>query len=252
MFLSFSIDWRDIIDILIVTFILYRFLTIVRGKRVLSIIYGVLILNLVYIASNELGLYTLNWLLSYFLGSLFLVVVIIFQKDIRTALATMGANNIFLRFFSKSKNEHNSMIDSVVRSASKMAGQSIGALIVIEKNMQLGEFLTKGVMLNADVSSDLLQAIFYPKNPLHDGAAIIRKDKILAAACILPLSSKQGKESFGTRHRAAIGISEESDAVVVVVSEERGEVSVVYKANLEVVSNLRHLSEILKTYLELK
>lgn len=241
-----SLGWRDLCDIGIVTLLFYRIIMIIRGTRILSAVYGIMILLASYLISDKLGFYTLHWLLSSFLGSLFLVLVIIFQNDIRMALSDVGTNNFFSFLFGRKKTE-STIVEHIVMSALKMARQRIGALIVIEREMQLGDLLTKGVTLNADVSSDLLQAIFYPKNPLHDGAVVIRRNKILAAGCILPLSAQgQGKQEYGTRHRAALGTTEETDAMVVVVSEERGEISLVIQGTLTTISD----PELLKRELE--
>lgn len=245
-FSDLNVGWRDFFDIGIVTILFYKIIMVIRGTRILSALYGIILLVASYLISDKLGLYTLHWLLNSFLGSLFLVLVIIFQNDIRMALSEVGTNNLFNYFFGRKKTE-STIVDHVVVSAMKMARQRIGALIVIEREMQLGDLLTKGVALNADVSGDLLQAIFYPKNPLHDGAVVIRRNKILAAGCILPLSGQgQGKQEYGTRHRAALGTTEETDSLVVVVSEERGVISLAAQGILTVISD----SEILRRELE--
>lgn len=245
-----NFGWRDICDISIVTILFYRLILIVRGTRILSAMYGIMILLASYMLSDKLGFYTLHWLLSSFLGSLFLVLVILFQNDIRMALSEVGTNNVFSYFFGRKRAE-SSTVDHIAIAAFKMSRQRMGALIVIEREMQLGDLLTKGVTMNADVSGDLLQAIFYPKNPLHDGAVVIRRNKILAAGCILPLSAQgQGKQAYGTRHRAALGTTEETDAMVVVVSEERGEVSLALQGTLTTISDPETLKKELESAME--
>lgn len=217
-----QLGWRDIVDILVVAFIIYRVILLVKGTRAVSVFYGLLLLLVIYYFSGEVGLDTLHWLLANFLGSLFLVIIILFQRDIRKALAEMGAGRLFFR--SKSGLV---ILDELILSLVSMAQKRIGALVVIEKNTPLGDVLESGVELKAEFSKDLLETIFYPNTPLHDGAVIIRGNKIVAAGCILPLAvGIKSKWDYGTRHRAAMGITEETDAIAVVVSEERGKISV--------------------------
>jgi diadenylate cyclase len=218
-----QINWRDLVDIVLVGYIFYRVILLVKGTRAVSVIYGLLVLLIVYHVSGEFGFYTLNWLLANFLGSIFIVVIILFQQDIRRALAQMGAGRIFSRTVEVS----NQAVDELVLAFVEMANRRIGGLVVLEKNTPLGDVVERGVELGAKVTRDLLLTIFHPDTPLHDGAAIIKGDKILAAACILPLSAgHRHRSDLGTRHRAAMGITEETDAVAVVVSEERGTISV--------------------------
>jgi diadenylate cyclase len=214
--------WRDIVDILVVAFIIYRVIILVKGTRAVSVFYGLLLVILAFYFSGEFGLHTLHWLLANFLGSLFLVVIILFQRDIRKALAEMGAGRLFFR----SKPEL-VILDELILSLVSMAQKRIGALVVIEKNTPLGDVLESGVQMDASFSMDLLETIFYPNTPLHDGAVIIRGNKIIAAGCILPLAvGIKSKWDYGTRHRAAMGITEETDAIAVIVSEEMGKISV--------------------------
>lgn len=165
--------------------------------------------------------------MQYIFGSLFILIIVIFQSDIRQALGEIGAH----RFFRRPTLKQNG-IDSVVQACTEMARLRVGALIVIERSMRLEDMIKReGVRLDALISRQLLMNIFYPKAPLHDGAVIISKGRILAAACILPLAVAED-QNFGTRHRAALGITQESDAVVIAVSEERGEISVAMKGEL--------------------
>ncbi|MEG2173607.1 MAG: diadenylate cyclase CdaA [Desulfovibrionaceae bacterium] len=219
-----SMDWRDVLDIALVTILLYQVIIMVRGTRALTVILGLGLLMLLYFFAKFVGLYTLTWMLQHVFSSLFLVVVILFQRDIRQALGDMGARS----FWRRTALQHDSMT-ALVNACVEMGRLRVGALIVLERSMPLGDMVgNEGVRLDALISTKLLMNIFYPKAPLHDGAVIISKGRITAAACILPLAVVQG-QNFGTRHRAALGITEESDAVVIVVSEERGEISVAMK-----------------------
>jgi len=215
------IGWRDVLDIGLVTFLLYRLMLLVRGTRAVPVLAGLLLLLLVYFISAELGLYTLNWLLANFLSSFFLVVIILFQQDIRKALSEFGTGTLWKRAPVQEE-----WLNPLIAAMDSLARKNIGALVVIEKNVPLGDLAERGVAIGARVSKDLLMTIFHPNTPLHDGAVIVRNARIAAAGCILPLTASQRKQEYGTRHRAALGITEETDAVAVVVSEERGHISV--------------------------
>lgn len=226
-FQHFILDWRDFLDIALVSLLLYQVFQLLRGSRALAILTGLGILSGLYLLSRTLGLYTLSWLLQYIFGSLFILIVVIFQADIRQALGEMGAH----RFFHRERLREDA-VQAVVDACVEMARLRVGALIVIERSMRLGDMIKReGVRLDALISRQLLMNIFYPKAPLHDGAVIISRGRIVAAACILPLAVAKG-QNFGTRHRAALGITRESDAVAIAVSEERGEISVAMKGEL--------------------
>lgn len=220
-----TVTWREILDILLVSVVYYRIILLVKGTRTGSMLIGLVLLLGTFYVSAELDLHTLNWLLDRFLDSLFLVIIILFQHDIRKALSEFGTGSMWRN--QALKEESTNQLTAALMS---MAARKIGALVVLENKVPLGEFTQKGVRLNADLTRDLLVSIFFPNTPLHDGAVIVRGDKLQAAGCILPLAAGlSGKKDFGTRHRAALGISEESDALALVVSEERGEVSIAYK-----------------------
>ncbi len=226
--LNYHFNWADLADILLVTLLLYQLIMLLKGTRALAVLYGLGLMALLYLLSLLFGFYTVSWLLSNVFSSLFLVIVVIFQRDIRQALGVIGARN----FFRRSHLEED-VLREMAEACLAMAWQRVGALIVIERSMPLGDMIrSEGVMINAIVSRKLLMNIFYPKAPLHDGAVIISRGRITAGACILPLAVVPPGQNFGTRHRAAIGITEESDAVAVVVSEERGEISVASKGVL--------------------
>lgn len=220
-------DWRDALDIALVSLLLYQVFQLLRGSRAFAILTGLGILTALYLLARYLGLYTLSWLLQYIFSSIFILIVVIFQADIRQALGEMGAH----RFFRRERLKQDG-VQAVVDACVEMARLRVGALIVIERSMRLGDMIKReGVRLDATISRQLLMNIFYPKAPLHDGAVIISNGRLVAAACILPLAVARD-QNFGTRHRAALGITRESDAVAIAVSEERGEISVAMKGEL--------------------
>ncbi len=216
-----SITWRDVLDIIIVTYIIYRILLLIQGSRALQMAAGLMVIVLLYFISNFLQLLTLNWLLNTFMSSIFILIIIIFQDDIRKALAQIGKPP-----FTKIQTEFSYGIEEVVKAVTQLSEKKIGALIVFEREISLKDYLEGAVILDSKVTKELLISIFYPKSPLHDGAVVISKGKILAAGVILPLSTNPDiAKDLGTRHRAAIGITEITDAIAIVVSEETGYIS---------------------------
>src|SRR5271170_1709702 len=236
--------WMDAIDIGVVAFIVYRMVLLIRGTRAVQMVVGLALLGGAYIASQVLGLFTLNWLLNNFLGSLFVILVVIFQADIRRALTRVGAQSFLGR-----NSAAVTPAEEIATAAAWCSARRVGALIVIEQDDGLGEFVETGRVVDGKVSPELLETIFMNGSPLHDGAVIINGDRVLAAACLLPLSQNPNVSlSLGTRHRAAIGMSEDSDALVLVVSEESGAISLARGGVLsrglepaEVLSTLRKL-----------
>ena len=222
---NIHVTWRELLDIAVVTFIFYRGLLLIHGTRAVSVLHGFLLICIVYYLSGEFGLNTLHWLLTNFLGSVFLVVIILFQADIRKALSSMGAGGFFRRKRREEMTE--AVLDECMLAIFQMARTKTGALIVFERRVPLGDYIQRGVEINARISRELLGTIFFPDTPLHDGAVIIQGETLAAAGCILPLIAGVALDaSLGTRHRAALGITEETDSLAVVVSEERGVVSV--------------------------
>lgn len=215
----------DLIDILLVAFILYRIILLIKGTRAVQMLFGLVVLLLVYVGSQVGDLYTLNWLLDNFLSSIILVIVVIFQNDIRRALIHVGRNPFFADL---SLREETKVIDELVRGAVALVKKRFGALLVIERETGINDFLEVGIEIDAKPSSELINAIFYPSSPIHDGALVIQQGRIAKAGCFLPLTQNlEVSPRLGTRHRAAIGLTELVDAVVIVVSEETGKVSVV-------------------------
>ncbi len=215
---------KDIIDIGIVTVLLYQILYIVKGTRAVQMFIGLLALAILNWVGHYFKLYSLSWILDHFFNSFFILLVIIFQEELRSALANFWTKG---EFFGASKKDYFSDIEEIILVTKKFSEQRIGALIVFERMNGLSNYISTGTKLNAEVHTDLLYSLFFPKSPLHDGAVIIDKGRIEAAGCFLPLSQNVNVDKhFGTRHRAAIGISEVSDAVVVVVSEETGNIGI--------------------------
>lgn len=240
------IAWREALDILLVAGIYAYIIHLVRGTRAVAVIYGLVLVLLVYYLSNELGLYTLNWLLTNFLASIVLIIIILFQADLRKALAQMGAG----RFWKKPQLS-DGVVEDLAQAVMALAKSRVGALVVIERHMPLGDVIERGVPLDAIITKALLLSVFQVDTPLHDGAVVIRRGRIAAAGCILPLSSKLKAQSvFGTRHRAGLGISEESDALAIIVSEERGTVSFAMNGRLTTSLNDVRLRRVIKNALE--
>jgi uncharacterized protein (TIGR00159 family) len=215
---------RDTVDILVVTAGIYWLLLLIRGTRAIQILVGLIVLIALSLASELFQFATVGLILENFLSSAVLIIIVLFQHDIRRALARVGRG-----FFpSVSAQQESQMLEEVVRAAQSLAQKRVGALIVLERESALADQIEAGTPLDAEVSKDLLMSIFMPVSPLHDGAVIVQEGRIASAGCILPLTQRNDiEDGLGTRHRAALGITEETDAVVVVVSEETAAVSVV-------------------------
>lgn len=246
MFDSFIFTWRDGLDIILVTIFFYYILYFVRGTRALSVLQGLLLLFVIYIFSRIMNLFTFSWLLESLFGSLFLVIVILFSDDIKKALSSIN----FKTIFQKRQHLQTSFIDILINTCMDLAKTHTGAIIVIERDVPLGDYLSKGVTLDAKISSELLRTIFFLNTPLHDGAVIInREGRIVAAGCVLPLAHINERKNYGTRHRAAIGVTEVSDAIALVVSEERGMVAMAHKGNLSNALNQERMERVLSNVL---
>lgn len=238
----------DLLDIFLVAFVIYRIILLIKGTRAVQMLVGLVVLLIIYVASQVGGLYTLNWILDNFLSSIILVIVVLFQHDIRRALIHVGRNPFFADL---SFHEETRVIDELCKGCVALAQKSMGALIVIERETGLNDFLEVGVELDAKPSSDLLQAIFLPTSPIHDGAVIIQRGRITRAGCFLPLTQNPDiNPRFGTRHRAAIGLTELVDAVVIVVSEETGLVSIVVGGKMTRALEAATLKKVLNRLLE--
>jgi diadenylate cyclase len=225
-------DWLSLLEVLAVAYILYRMLLLIRRTRAVPALLGVLLLLVAYYVSRLLKLDMIHWILDTIITWLPIAIIVIFQNTIRRALADFGRNP-FARLRGGPELEE-AVLDEVVLAATTLAAEKIGGIIVFEREQGLRTYVEAGIQLDSLVRYDLLLSIFNPRTPLHDGAVIIQENRIAAAASFLPLTSnpKLSKE-FGSRHRAAIGITEESDAVAVVVSEERGSIALAEDGELK-------------------
>jgi diadenylate cyclase len=216
------IRWQDILDILIVTIIIYRALLIIKGTKAAQMLIGIGVLFLALIFSKYLGLYTIDWIIQSLWAQIVLALIILFQPEIRRTLAQMGEARFLPSFASA---EELRSLEEIVKGAVALANRKIGAL-VIEKETNLKDFIEMGTQLDAKVTRELLLSIFHPSSPIHDGAIIVRGNRVIAAGCFLPLTlSADISKAFGTRHRAGIGLTEDTDAVVIIVSEETGSIT---------------------------
>ena len=224
LFSGFGIT--DIIDILIVSYIIYKILGFVRSSRAEQLAKGLVIIIIIAFLSNLLNLYITNWIFTGILGVGLVALIVVFQPELRRALEYIGRGK-FSRQFSLKQEDIADNVDHIVDAVEYFAGRKEGAIIVIERETALQDIADTGTILDAELSTPLIENIFYKGSPLHDGAAILRSDRILAAGCVLPLTqNKNLSKDLGTRHRAGLGISEVSDAVAIIVSEETGIISV--------------------------
>lgn len=238
----------DLLDIGVVAFIVYRFLLIIQGTRAVQMLVGLFALTSLYWISLSYQLYSLNWLLNQFFDYFFVVMIILFQEEIRAALVSFGETKIFSR---KRKTFHDEDIEEVITACSAFQREKTGALIIFERSHGLLNFALTGTRINSRVHSDIIYSIFQTNSPLHDGAVIVFDGKIQAAGCFLPLSKNvQIDRHYGTRHRAALGVSEVSDAIVVIVSEETGNISLCVNGEFLAISNELELREKLLGFLD--
>lgn len=222
-----------ILDVLFVWFVIYKLITLIRGTKAVQLLKGIFVIIVARVITDALGMETLGWMLDQVIRFGFLAIIIIFQPEIRRALEQLGRGKLFARSTLQEQEEQNRLLGAMSKSVSYMAKRRIGALISIERETGLSEYIETGIPLNANVTSELLINIFIPNTPLHDGAVIMHKNKIASAACYLPLSESPFiSKELGTRHRAAIGLSEVTDAITIVVSEETGAVSITANGDL--------------------
>jgi len=228
--LQINVEWRDIIDIIIMAYLFYRVILIIRGTRAEQLVKGLIILLLAMVISDQTGLDALNWTLRQTMTIGLIAIPIVFQPELRRALEQLGRGKIFKStYWSWSTQDFESMLDELTKAIPVLVKKRIGALIVMERSTGLKEWVDTGIPVNGMVTAELLVNIFFPRSPLHDGAVIIRGDQIVAAGCYLPLTEDPGlSKELGTRHRAGIGITENSDAVAIIISEETGIISVAH------------------------
>src|SRR5579872_76214 len=233
-----------VVDILVVAFVIYQLLMIVRGTRAGHILIGILTMVAVYAIAVWTGLDALRSVLSYIVPYTAIAVIILFQSEIRRTLARIGRKRWFARGFKRPES-----IDEILLALGRLSQRKAGALIVLERDIGLRTFVESGVHLDAEISADLLMSIFEPGGALHDGSVIVQKDRISAAACFLPLTTNPAVPiTFGTRHRAAIGITEESDCLSLVVSEETGHLSVAAHGDIHSGVSLTEMDELINAH----
>ena len=227
-----SVSWLDIVDIAIVSFLIYQFLKLIRRTRAVQMVLGFSLVVGLYYVSEFFPLPTVNWLVRDMFGYIVFAAIVLFQADIRRALSNLGRGP-FLRYLTRSRTSDETT-EEIVVAASMLCSRRIGAIIVIERETGLRNYIESGIPLDSTVTYDLLLSVFQPESPLHDGAVIIQENRVAAAACFLPLtvSPRLGTE-LGSRHRAAIGLTEEADAVALVISEEKGTVSLALDGQIE-------------------
>jgi diadenylate cyclase len=237
----------NIVDILIVAFIIYKAMMIIKGTRAVQLIKGLIVLLLVSLASKVLVLTTVSWILDQLKTVLVVALPVVFQPELRRALERLGRGKFFARPMSMLNEEAlEKLIDQLVRAAKILSQNSIGALIMLERETGVNDYIETGTKIDGFVSAEFLVNIFIPKSPLHDGAVIIRGDRIAAAGCFLPLSENPNlSKELGTRHRAALGLTEQSDSIGIIVSEETGVISVAEEGRLTRYLDENTLKEIL-------
>jgi len=228
--LQLNVEWRDIVDIIIMAYLFYRIILIIRGTRAEQLVKGLIVLLIAMVISDQTGLDALNWTLRQTMTVGLIAIPIVFQPELRRALEHLGRGKIFKStYWSWSHQDFEKMLDELTKAIPVLVKKRIGALIVMERSTGLKEWVETGIAVNGVVTAELLVNIFFPRSPLHDGAVIIRGDQIVAAGCYLPLTEDPGlSKELGTRHRAGIGITEHSDAVAITISEETGIISVAH------------------------
>lgn len=236
LFLAFR--WRDAVDILLVAIVLYRVLVMFRGTRALQMLIGLGFLVLASLVAQRLQLHSTQWILDNFWSFWVIALVVLFQPELRRALARIGQGRALPALLGAARDDTALALDELARVVPSLAARRIGALIVIERGTGLRQYAELGVPLDAVVSADLIESVFVPHSPLHDGAVFVQGPRLVAAGCFLPLSRNlQVARAYGTRHRAALGITEETDAVALVVSEETGRMSIAVEGQIETVGD---------------
>jgi diadenylate cyclase len=223
--------WQDFLDIFIISFVVYRLLVLLVDTRAMQLVKGIFVLGLLAAAARVFELQALSWLLAKSLTGLFIAIPIVFQPELRRVLEELGRGKIWQRRQAQEKAEQ--LADEITRALIYLQSQKMGGLLVLERTTGLRDVWRTAVKIDGEISQELIVSLFWPNNPLHDGAVIVNKDRILAAACYLPLTENSNLSRWlGTRHRAALGVTEVSDAISLIVSEERGEISLAIKGHL--------------------
>jgi len=238
-----QLRWQDILDIILVSLLLYRLLLFIKGTRAVQMLIGIGVLMLASLLLGYTGLYTMDWIIQSFWAQIVIALIVLFQPEIRRALARMGKTP-FLQSFTSA--EELKSLEEILKASVALANRKIGALIVIERETSLNEFVEIGTSLDARVTREILLSIFHPSSPIHDGAVVIKGNRIVAAGCFLPIMlSSEIDKAMGTRHRAGLGLTEETDAVAIIVSEETGNISMAVGGKLETHIDMGTLCDIL-------
>ena len=244
-------DWWDILDILIVSIMVYELLKLIRGTRAVQMAVGIAAIVGLFYLSRGFQLETVNWLIRNIIGYVVFAAIVLLQADIRRALVHLGRGRLFRRFDRKVSDDDT--IEELVVAATSLSAKRTGAIIVVERSIGLRNYIESGIPLDARLTYDLLVSIFQPTSPLHDGALIVQGDRAAAAACFLPLTiNPRLNRELGSRHRAAIGVTEENDAIAIVVSEESGKISLVEDGDLEHDISGERLRERLKSLITVR
>ncbi|MBU1122426.1 MAG: diadenylate cyclase CdaA [Candidatus Omnitrophota bacterium] len=225
------LNWKAIVEVLVLWIVVYRIFLFLKGTKAAYLLRGIIILIIVFFISQKLGLFVVSWLLTKFFAIFLILLVIVFQPELREGLIRLGKRHIF--HIEPKKEEIEKTLREIVSAVGALSRRKIGALIAIRREMELRSYIESGIGLDADLTSELLQNIFFPSAPLHDGGVILDNTKVLAASCLFPLSENPNIErALGMRHRAGVGLSEHSDSVVIIVSEENGSVSLAINGQL--------------------
>jgi len=237
------IRWQDIVDIAIVSIIVYKIIVLIKGTKAARMLAGLGVLLIAFAFARHLQFYTMDWIIQSFWAQVVVALIVLFQPEIRKALAQMGETSLLQSLTSA---EELRSLEEIVRASVALANRKVGALIVIDRDVSLKDYVEMGIPLDARVSKELLLSIFHPTSPMHDGAVVIRGNRVVAAGCFLPLTLEAGvSKSLGTRHRAGIGITEETDAVAIIISEEAGHISVSTGGKLKTHVDMSALRDIL-------
>lgn len=244
--------WKPVVEIFILWFVIYHIMLFFEGTRAIQVLRGIIILLIAFFLFQRLGLGVLDWLLTKLFAISVIAILIIFHPEIRHGLARLGQRNLFSPALREEELDY--ILSQLIKAAENLCKDKIGALIAIEKNDPLSAYIGTGVLVDARVSPDLIQTIFTPNSLLHDGGLIIQRGRITAAGCLFPLTQNQElSRVFGMRHRAALGLSEETDAIIIIISEERQDMSLAYRGKLykdlgreEILSKIKEIIKLKK------
>lgn len=242
---------KALIEIAVLWFVIYHIMLFFEGTRAVHVLRGIIILLVMFFVFQKLGFERLDWLFTKLFAISVISMLIIFHPEIRQGLARLGQRHLFGTVLREEELEH--ILREIIKACDSLSKNKIGALLAMEKDVSLKAYIESGILIDADISSELIQTIFTPNSLLHDGGIIIQHGRILAAGCLFPLTENQDlSRIFGTRHRAAIGLSEETDAITIIVSEERGDVSLAYQGRLYQGLNKEELLSKIKEFIKIK